>query len=136
MLLWEKLLGEVGFFYFFGVGRNIYLRLFSVLRGEFWVSVLQGEGWCFFQCWNKSSSDAVLCVCVCVMQLGVGGKILTHICVLGIHLEILDCSTSVFIKALTRFLMCNPHGYMLSVESCGFPGGCIPALPRASLGAG
>lgn len=65
---------------------------------------------------------------------GGGGEILTHICVLGIRLEILDCSASGFIKVFTRFLTCNPHSYMLSVESCGFPGGCIPVFPRASPG--
>lgn len=74
-------------------------------------------------------------MCVCVMQLE-GEKILTRICVLSVHLETVDCFTLVFIKALTRFLMYNPHGYMFSVEGCGFPGGCIPALPRASPGAG
>lgn len=42
-----KVVGGSGLLNFFGVGRNIYLRLFSVFRGEFWVSVLQGEGFFF-----------------------------------------------------------------------------------------
>lgn len=43
----------------------MYLRLFSVFRGEFCVSVLQeGLFFFFFKYWNKNSSDAVLCVCV------------------------------------------------------------------------
>lgn len=71
-----KVAGGSGFgFFFSGVGRNMYLHLLSVFRGEFWVNVLQGEegfGF-FFQYWNKSSSDAVLCICACVCK-AVGGE--------------------------------------------------------------
>lgn len=113
----------------------MYLHLFSVFRGEFWVSVLQGESFLFTIGMRTAVMLCCVCVPVCVMRGG-GGKILTHICVLGVHLEILDYSTSVFMKVLTRFLTCNPHSYMLPVESRGFFEGCIPALPRAPLGTG
>lgn len=65
--------GSGHFFFFFGVWRNMYLRLFSVFRGEFWVSVLQGEVF-FFHCWNENSSDALLCMCSCVCNAAGGGR--------------------------------------------------------------
>lgn len=51
----------------------MYLRLFSVFRGEFWVSVLQGE--VFFSTVGMRTAVMLYLVCVCVCNAaGVGGE--------------------------------------------------------------
>lgn len=81
--------------------------------------MLRGEAFLPFFIIEMSGSNAL---CVHGMQLFGGGRkeIPTHIWVLGIHLEILDCSASLFIKVFTRFLTCCQR------RAAAFLGACPP----------
>lgn len=65
MLLWEKLLGEVGFLNFFGVGRNTYIYVCFQSLGENSGSVCCRERRVGFFFFSSGIRTAVMLLCVC-----------------------------------------------------------------------